>query len=392
MNILFFHTHGIIPTGGGISRTTAILGQVFREQGHKVWYMGIFRKDQQTTYDNNQLFLPVECANSNDNITFLCNFIRDNHIDFIINQAPFTVTIVDLLYKCKKKTPIKVISCYHNSILTPIKRYAYCQELRLKQKGLGLLFYLMRKKWISKSLEAIYIARWRKTFRQTVEKSDAIVLLCDGQTIEFLQMCGYKENSKVYVIPNSIPLISSGNIEKNKIAMWTGTFDYSIKRPDMMLQIWRKVMDKHPEWFLYMLGDGPSLSDMKKLTEDLKIRNVVFTGRVNPDSYYHKAMIQCMTSIHEAFPMVSVEAMAHNIPVMAFNSFTSAEVIIKDQLTGWLIEPFDIDTYAKKLDYMMNNINVCLSMGKKAKQSLARFSKEEVYRLWVNLFFSLNKS
>lgn len=393
MNILFVHSNGIVPTAGGISRTTANLARLFRQRGHNIWFLSATDRQPGVEYDNNQHFLPSASVADSKNEEFVTKLIVDNGICFVINQSPFSFPIVSLLHRCSGKSGVKVISCYHNSILTPVIRYAYCHEYQLKQRRLGLLFHLLRWKPVADIIVRVYIAKWRQKFRETVDMSDVVVMLCDGQVEELLRMCGYDHCEKARVIPNCIPAVENTDKKKRQIVVWTGTFDYAIKRPDYMLRIWQKISPRHPDWKLYMLGDGPSLSAMKKMAEQNRIKNVVFTGRVVPDEYYSKSQIQCVTSVHEAFPMITVEAMSHQAPVIAFNSFTSAEYIIKDHYSGILIEPFEINKYADQLDHLMNDTITCLNMGDNAKKSLSRFSEEEIYCLWNELFgflYSIN--
>ena len=389
MNILFLHANGIIPTAGGISRTTANLGKLFRKHGHLVWYLGVVDLDPLSNYDEYQLFLPTIPANSRMNCDYLCRFIISKDIRVIINQAPFASSIVDLIYQCSNQTKVKVISCYHNSILTPVIRFAYSHEYLLKKRHLGFVFHFLRWRPVKELLVKLYIAKWRNTFRHTIEKSDAIILLCEGQEEELLRMCGYKSCPKTYVIPNCVPSTEDKHLTKTNSVVWTGHFDFTIKRPDLMLRIWKRVASSHRDWTLYMLGDGSSLSSMKEYSKHLELNNVVFTGRVNPNDYYEFSRIQCVTSVHESFSLVSSEAMEKGNPVIAFNSFPAAPMVIKSGETGFLITPFDVDSFAFYLTQLMDNEKLCQKMGERAKESILTFSEESVFAMWNCLFEQL---
>lgn len=391
MNILFVHSNGIVPTAGGISRTTHNLVQLFRSKGHNVWLLGAKNKHKGVEYDEQQYFLPCqESADFKDNIGFLIDFIRSRNVQIVINQTPFSEDVVRLLDQCRKETGSKIVSCYHNSILTPIYNYAYQKEYILKKRGYGFVFKILKMNVVRGFLTRTYIAKYRKTFRETSEKSDTVVLLCDGQVNEWRRMCGYSNDRNTAVIPNYISTdICEHDIRKQRIVLWVGTFDYAIKRPDLMLRIWKEVEYKHQEWKLYMLGDGPSLEEMKKMSNQMALKNVVFTGRVKPDRYYETSMIQCMTSVHEAFPMVAVEAMSYGAPIIAFDSFTSAKYIISEQTTGFLIFPFDVKAYADLLNCLLDNIELLHTLGLNARNSVSRFSEQTVYSQWQQLFEKL---
>ena len=386
MNIAFFHSNGIIPTSGGISRITYNLCLLFREKGHEVWLIADKNLNEAYEYDKNTIFLPNQETTSDENKQYLKHFLLYNKIDVIINQDPFHKQYVSLLAYCRGEVGVKIISCYHNSILTPIYHFAYQKEYNLKKSGKDCVFSFLKKHFVRNILIWLYIKKYRSSFLFTFNNSDAITILCDGQIDEYKRMTGISNNPKITVIPNYLAQITKGNFQKNKIVLWVGTFDYSIKRPDYMLQIWSKVESIHPEWSLYLLGDGSSLTEMKNLANKLNLGHVVFTGRVNPESYYQTAELQCVTSVHEAFSMVSIEAMAHSIPVLAFDSFTSAPFIIKDGNNGKLIDHFDIDKFADTLSELMSNDEIRKTMGKEALESSTRFSADNIYKLWNHLF------
>ncbi len=386
MNIIFFHSNGIVPTAGGISRTTANLGRIFRKKGHQVWFVGARDLHEKADYDEMQFFLPNLVVDSQHNVDYLCSFIIGYGVGIIINQSPFAAAIVNLLDLCRKQSGVKVIACYHNSIITPVIRYAYQREFLLRQHGMSLFFHFLKWKPVSRLLVWGYIQKYRARFRQTIDKSDAVVLLCQGQENELLRICGYRQCDKTHVIPNCIPETKVGICEKKKQVLWVGTFDFAVKRPDYMLLIWQKVFPSHPDWTLYMLGDGPSFCTIRQMAEQMKLQNVVFTGRIRPDLYYEESQILCMTSIHEAFPMVPLEAMRNSSTVLAFDSFTSAGLIIESGKTGFLIEPFDIQDYSNNLSRLMYDDNLRCSMDKAARVSVERFSEALIYNKWLQLF------
>ena len=390
MNILFFHANGIVPTAGGISRTTYNLVRLFRERGHYVWMIGAKNLHPNAQYDDQQFFLVDSLhSDSPENKQYMTDFLRINTINCVINQSPFSSDIVNLLSYCRQYCKVKVLSCYHNSILTPIYNYAYQKEYSLKKRGLSIVFNILKIGFVKRLLTDVYIIRYRKAFRVTAECSDVVVLLCDGQVKEWQRMSGYKSASKVAIIPNFIQNVTDEQVcKKEQIVLWVGTFDYAIKRPDIMLRIWKSVEEDHPDWALYMLGDGPSLKEMKLMALQLGLKHVVFTGRVNPNEYYKKGKIQCVTSVHEAFPMVPIESMIEGNPVIAFNSYTAASFVISDHVNGLLVEPFKADTFIESLRELMNNEHLRNTLGESAKRSVNRFSEENVYALWRQILDS----
>jgi glycosyltransferase involved in cell wall biosynthesis len=80
---------------------------------------------------------------------------------------------------------------------------------------------------------------------------------------------------------------------------------------------------------LVVMGKGPLEKDLKQLALDLGIaQSVVFTGNVADGKKYFKAFdVFALTSDHEPFGMVLLEAMAAALPLICSNCGGGAEVV-----------------------------------------------------------------
>ena len=193
MNILFFHINGIIPTSGGVSRITWNLYKLFRKHGNKAWIISDKDIHKGVKYDDRQFFLPnEEQVNTVSNFDYLFTFIINNDIQFIINQAATTKDVVDLLWKCGQQTKAKVINCFHNSILTPVYNFAYTREFELTISKRRWLFNLMKLPIVKQVLVHYYIHQYRSLYLNTINESDAVLLLCEGQLKELKRMCNLR--------------------------------------------------------------------------------------------------------------------------------------------------------------------------------------------------------
>lgn len=386
MNILFFPYNAYASNEGGIARITNTLVNEFRYQGNTVIKVGHRKNDHSVIEDEHQFFLPnANMVYTKENLQFMIDICKKYSIDVLVFQSPVS-DMMGFVAALRQNVDIKIISCIHNSILTPIYNQAYVKEYELKKQNKGWVFKLLRITWINKFITLFYIAKYRKRFRDVVSSSDAVTVLCDGQMKELKHMCGYREIKNAYVIPNCLEDINFEKVRKEKIVLWVGAFENSIKRPDLMLKVWDKVWQTHTDWKLFMLGDGPALTEMKLLSDKLSLQNIEFTGRINPKAYFSEASILCVTSTHEAFSMVTLEAMYDGVATMAFDSFTSAKLLIEDGVTGRLIQPFDVDAYAQTLEDLMENKNLLESMGNQAKQKASNYTTKTVYQKWSALF------
>lgn len=389
MNIVFFHGNGILPNFGGISRITDILGNLFVSKGNDVWYIGAQDKHKGQKYSVRQSFLPSADLFSDENLKYIASFVKENKIDTIINQCALDPNSAKFLALCREKAPFLLVSCFHNSILTPVLNGAYQKEYLLKKRGLGWVFNLMNTSIVRYLMTKAYIQKHRKRYLSTINNSDYVVVLCDGQIRELYRMCGLKTSNKVCVIPNGIDINAHFSESKKKIVLWVGTFDYSVKRPDNMLRIWKIVENQHPDWTLLMLGDGPSWQEMQEMSKSLELKHVFFKGRIVPDEYYNKALIACVTSVHEAFPMVVLEAQRVGCIPVVNNSFTSIPMLIEDRVNGCIVKAFDNADFAKVLSALMDDSEKQKQISRRAIENAKRFSLDNIYEQWKIL---LNKN
>ena len=91
-----------------------------------------------------------------------------------------------------------------------------------------------------------------------------------------------------------------------------------------------KALPKLPKQsILLVMGSGPLESDLKGMVASLGISNhVIFTGNVAEGRKYFKAFdVFALTSDHEPFGMVLLEAMAAGLPLVCSNCGGGAEVV-----------------------------------------------------------------
>ena len=385
MNILFYHKCVIDPQLGGISKITYTLANIFRTYNHNVWFLSE-NENKKNDNTNIQFVLPNRNLITEENIVFFYNILKKYNIDVVINQNALSAESSSFVEICKSKFEFKLVSCFHNSILTPIYNFALQKEYILKKKHLSFLFKLLKTRVLKSILTRIYISKHRHHYLKAVESSDAVVSLCDGLRDELSIMIGKLCLEKHYVIPNCVLIPEESVFEKQKEVLWVGTFDNSIKRPDVMLDVWKKISGRFSDWTLIFLGDGPSFVEMKSLAERYKISNIKFEGRVDPENFYKKAKILCLTSTHESFSLVTVEAKNHGVVPIIMNTFPAAKLIVENGVNGVLVDSYNIEKYTQNLIELMSNTDKLKKMSDDCINSRNQYSPLIVYKLWSKLF------
>lgn len=391
MNILFLYTSAIDPNNGGVQRVTSVLGNYFKDNGYKVFYLSL--KKASFTIEN-QFYLPVESKFTVDeNKKYFQNLLEKEKIDIVINQGALGPECSAFSYTCVAKG-VKLISVIHNSPLASIINFSSSKYNRFKKYRLTFLLQVFELIIFKKIILWLYKQKYKAHYTKLIENSHVVLLLSDSFKKELLFFYDNKLPKTVKSISNPVSFKSSQTIieKKEKIALYVGRVDYTQKRVDLLLQIWLKITNKNPEWKLKIVGEGPELIKAKSFCKKHKLDSVFFEGFKNPIPYYEEASILCMTSSFEGFPMVLVEAINFGVVPVAFQSFNSITDIITDKKNGILVNPFSVDEYVNKLSNLMKSSENLKSMASNAINDSRKFALTTVGEKWFQLFDMLKRS
>lgn len=391
MTILFSHRNAIHPNAGGISKITSNLCELFRSHSITVKMLSLQPiSEKNYKVDIEQYYLPDEHLFSASNREYAVKFIVDNNIDIIINQSALDSSTVDFWRTIHDRIEISIISCIHNSLLTPIYNFPYQFEWQWAHSGKHWLFRISKIQCVRKIVVGLYILLYRKKYRKLENYSDKIVFLCDGLANEFFKIIG-RESEKVAVITNfsDNKEIQNAQSQKKNLILWAGTIDFRVKRIDFMLEAWNRVHKRIPTWHLAILGDGNGMESAIEYAKTLKLENYSFEGRVVPDSFYQQAKIICVTSSHESFSLVTLEAMGYGVVPVVNNSFPAASLLIKDKVNGILVKPFCREEFAKAIIELAETPQKIETMSIRALSESQNYRGEPIYDLWKSLFMNI---
>lgn len=139
---------------------------------------------------------------------------------------------------------------------------------------------------------------------------------------------------------------------------------------------------------LHLCGAGEDEA-VQSLIDELSLSDSVTNhGWVNAQQKT-RLLSECSTfilpSYNEGLPMVIIEAMACEIPVISTPVGGIPEVIIERE-TGYLVEPGDIDAIASKLSTVLDSANVSQVTDKAKEYYNAHFSSKTILPKWETLY------
>ena len=159
---------------------------------------------------------------------------------------------------------------------------------------------------------------------------------------------------------------------------------------DMLIEIWKQIeTEREKDWQLNIYGNGP---DYKYLSEKIKAYHLEDSIHIlepvkDVRPVYANSSIFCFPSRYEGFGMAIVEAMACGLPVISFKSPCGPSELIKEGVSGELVENYDIHAFAQKLLFLMQNEKIRKDYGKAAsEETKERFNIETIMEQWVALF------
>ncbi|WP_196223153.1 glycosyltransferase, partial [Roseibium sp. RKSG952] len=200
--------------------------------------------------------------------------------------------------------------------------------------------------------------------------------------------------TKVSIIPNTVPeakTLASASGKAEGFKLITVARLIARKNIDRLIKEFASISDDLPDWTLEILGDGPQKAELLSLARKLGIANRVnFVGEVsNPYDYLSQAHIFVLPSLFEGFPMSSLEAMAHGLPVVGYQACNGINVQVVNDLNGFLVQDsFKFGALAEKLRVLMSDGELRDKMGQKSLEFYhKKYSHKIVTEKWENLFF-----
>jgi N-acetyl-alpha-D-glucosaminyl L-malate synthase BshA len=245
--------------------------------------------------------------------------------------------------------------------------------------------YLVWRRGIDIGLGGLFT---RTLSRLVLKNADAVIALTEDMKREIQTVI----NREVFVIPNGIDFERFQNLSRDKIryklqarvderlVVFVGRF-----RPEKGVRYLIEAMEiirrKSQNARLILVGEGPEEEDLKRLVEQLNLRDCVdFLGQVPNEEvpqYMAASDVFVLPSLAEGFPNVILEAMASGLAIVACRVSGLPE-IVEDGGNGFLVESKNPEQIAEKVLLLLGNDELRERISKNNKEKAKGYSWESV--------------
>jgi len=247
--------------------------------------------------------------------------------------------------------------------------------------GKGIPIFYERHASINLNSNQSIVGKFIKGLMRYLAKDfEKFIVLTQSNTYEW-------KLDNILVIPNPLTFYPANTSTlSNKKAILVGSQSY-VKGYDMLIEVWKQVTEKHPDWQLNCYGKKDTDNKFELLKAEKNVRGLNFYEAVPCiEDKYLESSVLIMSSRSEGFGMVLIEAMACGVPCVSFDCPSGPRDIINHGEDGFLVEREDVYEMAKKIMLLIENQDTRMAMGAKARIDVRRFSIDKLLTRWDDLF------
>lgn len=359
MHIAFF-TNYYHPVVNGVVRSVASFRENLMEQGHNVFIFaqadGSYRDEEPFIFRYPSLPLPL------------------GEISTALPVSPFVDQVLPIL-------KLDVIHAHHPVLL------GQTAARKAAELNLPMIFTFHTQYWeythyipfpqeIIQDFLKNAVHRWLREFMRKCQH-----IIIPSESLKDILVRDYGLNERYSVIPTGTNLEPFLNADGKTLRAEKGWQKETVlisvgrlapeKNWDTLIKAFAKVHAEHPEARLVLIGEGSAKQTLETLAAELGIADrVTFTGSIQFDEiprYLKAADLFAFASITETQGIVTMEAMAAGLPVVAVDGPGTRDIVQQGK-QGYLVEN-DPDALAKKLNQLISN-----------SQRLKRFSAQALKR------------
>ena len=376
MHIAYF-TNYYHPVVNGVVRSVASFRSTLMKQGHNVFVFAqsddSYKDDEPFIFRYPSLPLPL------------------GDISTAIPVSPFVDQLLPML-------KLDVIHTHHPILL------GQTAARKAAELDLPLVFTFHTQYWeythyIPFPQEAIQeflknaVHRWLREFMQKCQH-----IIIPSESMKDILVRDYGLHDRYSVIPTGTNLEPFLQADGKALRVQNGWQEETVlisigrlapeKNWDTLLKAFAKVYEKHPNARLVVIGDGTARPGLETLASELEITDhVTFTGSLPFEEiprYLKAADLFTFASVTETQGLVTIEAMAAGLPVVAVDGPGTRD-IIEHSKQGFLVEN-DPDALAEGLNRLLSDSQKMKRFSSSALKKAKTFDVNELGRQLVGVY------
>ncbi len=253
--------------------------------------------------------------------TSVFNRVKELDLDLIHTHSPFLMGWLGKLISRRLNIPL--VFTYH----TLYEKYAH---------------YFPLGEGVARKLAINYSKRYCQNCDLVIAPTDYVENM----------LLGYGIKTAIKTVPTGIDIhkyynknglwIRSeyGIRDDEKILLFVGRLGQE-KNIELLMETFKMVSESLANTRLIMVGDGPLRKKLLKMTDDYMLNDkIIFTGEKEPDEvvdFYLASDLFVFPSLTETQGLVTLEAMAGGLPVIAVNAAGTTSMV-DDGLNGLLVK------------------------------------------------------
>ena len=151
--------------------------------------------------------------------------------------------------------------------------------------------------------------------------------------------------------------------------------------------LFRALSNVKNSFDIYLAGTGEEKDNLATLAKELKIeRKVHFLGQLSRDellAHYADSDLFVLPTREDCFALVILEAMCSELPIVCSKYADGAYDLIRDGENGFIVDPYNIDEFANRIESVLNDKTLCNMMKNKSKEIVEKFRFKNIAKGYI---------
>jgi 1,2-diacylglycerol 3-alpha-glucosyltransferase len=373
-----FFTNFYLPVVNGVVRSVESFRQELTRQGHNVFVFAQSDSDYQDQapfifrYPSLPLPMQIEVPAAIPVSPFVDQLLPALKLDIIHTHHP--ILLGQTAARKAKELDLPLVFTFH----TQYREYTH---------------YVPLPQETFQTFLKGAIRTWLKDFMRLCQH-----IVIPSRSMEEVLVRDYGLREPYTVIPTGIDLepyrLADGNElrtrqgwQGDKVLVSTGRLAQEKNWPTL-LEAFAKAHRKHPELRLILIGDGAQKEFLQELANELGVaKRVTFTGQLpfsEVTTYLKAADLFGFASLTETQGLVTMEAMAAGLPVVAVDASGTRDIVDNGE-QGFLV-PNEADALAHAIDRLLESPETTKKFSQKALEKAKSFDLKNCTNQLVNVY------